>query len=414
MHTASYNLHDDRLKLFLDQGDRIPREEYLALKKLGLAWWRGSKCLSGIWTPEREDAILAYVDDIEFLVDDDCGLAYRLERFGGYAGNAAARAEAERHRLDELLDPIPPGQPILVGHHSERHARRVQKLAHAAMRRVIWEQDKAGYWAERQKAAERHAAYKERPEVIWRRIERFEADLRRWEREMSDEEKARWVLRGNDMSKWEAHLEHGRRWVEHLQMVLDYQRELYRRSGGTAVDRGEVILEVGGAIKNRYPNYWVPILRVNAKSVTVLDTYRWEERPFTHAFTRTVPKAEIRQALSADAYRAHEHYAIGQALIAAYKQMSRPDLAVEKGGAARIRYVTGGGLTDWMHVVRVNQKTLSVLRWSSLRGGDWIEDKIARRDVSETMSAEAWSAHVAGQAEKGEDARWARLLERIK
>jgi hypothetical protein len=196
--------------------------------------------------------------------------------------------------------------------------------------------------------------------------------------------------------------------------VLDYQRELYRRSGGTAVDRGEAILEVGGAIKNRYPNYWVPILRVNAKSVTVLDTYRWEERPFTHAFTRTVPKAEIRQALSADAYRAHEHYTIGQALIAAYERMSRPDLAVEKGGAARIRHVTGGGLTDWMHVVRVNKKTLSVLRWSRYSGGSWLEDKIARRDVSEIMSAEAWSAHVAGQAERGEDERWVRLLERIK
>ena len=58
MHTANYNLADDRLKLYLDQDDRIPREEYLALKKLGLAWWRGSACLTGVWTPEREDAIL--------------------------------------------------------------------------------------------------------------------------------------------------------------------------------------------------------------------------------------------------------------------------------------------------------------------------------------------------------------------
>jgi hypothetical protein len=209
-------------------------------------------------------------------------------------------------------------------------------------------------------------------------------------------------------------VDHCRRWTEHLEMVLDYQRELYTRSGGVPVDRGEVVLEVGGAIQNRYPACWIPIVRVNPKTVSVLDTYRWEERPITHAFTRTVPKAEIREALTAAEYRTHEHYALGQALIAAYERMSRPDLEVEKGGAARIRYVTGGGVTDWMHILRVNQKTLSVLRWSPFGGGSWYEDKIARRDVSETMSAEAWTAHVAEQAEKGEDERWPKLLQRIK
>jgi cation transport regulator ChaB len=119
---------------------------------------------------------------------------------------------------------------------------------------------------------------------------------------------------------------------------------------------------------------------------------------------------------TAEAYRQHEHYAIGQALIAAYEQMRQPDLEVDaqRGGAARIRYVTGGGVTDWMHVLRVNQKTLSVLRWSAFSGGSWYEDKIARRDVSEKMSAEGWAAYVAEQAQKGEDGRWQKLLERIK
>ena len=98
MHTASYNLHDDRLKLFLDQGDRIPREEYLALKKLGLAWWRGSKCLSGIWTPEREDAILGYVEEIEFLVDD-VDARYTWEQRDTYApATSTVRADGRSFR----------------------------------------------------------------------------------------------------------------------------------------------------------------------------------------------------------------------------------------------------------------------------------------------------------------------------
>jgi hypothetical protein len=99
-----------------------------------------------------------------------------------------------------------------------------------------------------------------------------------------------------------------------------------------------------------------------------------------------VPKAEIRQTLSAEEYRQHEHYAIGQALIAAHEGMSQPDLEVEKGGAARIRYVTGG-VTDWMHVLRVNRKTLGVLRWSHFGGGSWYEDKIARRVDPATLTA---------------------------
>ena len=78
MHSATYNLHDDKLKLYLDQNKRIPREEFDALRELGLAWWRGSKCLAGVWSPEREDAVLRYVEEIEFIVDDDSGLALSL------------------------------------------------------------------------------------------------------------------------------------------------------------------------------------------------------------------------------------------------------------------------------------------------------------------------------------------------
>ena len=156
MHSATYNLHDDKLKHYLDQSQRIPREEFDALRELGLAWWRGSKCFAGAWSPEREDAILHYVEEIGFIVDDDSGLAYRLERFGRYAGNAQARAAGEQARIDSISEGIPPGQPIMVGHHSEQKARRVQKQLDGAMRRMTWEQDKADYWGWRQERASRH------------------------------------------------------------------------------------------------------------------------------------------------------------------------------------------------------------------------------------------------------------------
>jgi hypothetical protein len=281
------------------------------------------------------------------------------------------------------------------------------------MRRKIWEQEKSEYWQQRQAAAQRHAAYKERPDVIYRRIERFEADLRRWQREVSDEGRILWAIR-NPQGDWQAHELYGWRWIEHLHMVLDYQRELYTRSGGTPVDRGDVVLEQGGAIQNRYPPYWVPILRVNPKTVTVLDTYRWEERPMRHAFTRSVPKADIRQALSAAEYRAHEHYALGQELMAAYQKLRTPDEKIQKGGAVRLRYTTGGGVTGWMHVVRPGKQNLTVLDWSPYNGGKWYTRKIPHHDVSDIMSPGEWSAHIETEKQKGEDPRWEKLSQTIK
>ncbi len=414
MHTATFNLHDNKLKLYLDQSDRIPRDEFDALRKSGLAWWRGSKCFAGVWTPECEDAVLKYVEEVEYVVDDDTGLAYRLERFERYADNAGARAAGEQARIDRIGEGIPLGQPILVGHHSERHARRDQKLLDAAMRRKIWDEEKAGYWAERQKRAEKHAAYKERPDVIRRRIERYEADLRRWQREVSEKERLLWVV-SNPSGNWDAHVRYSQRWIDHLEMVLDYQRELYARSGGVPFDRGEVTLEVGGAIKNRYPAHWVPIIKVNPKSVTVPDTYHWDallqgDGKGVSAFTRTVEKAEIRRALTKAEYEQHEDYAFGQRLLAAMEAEARSGPQVEKGGAVKTRYFTGGGESDWMHVLRVNRLSLTVLKWT---GQKWWKTQVEKRDVSGVMPAIDWAKHVEQQKHEVGDGRWENLLQQV-
>ena len=115
MHFSTFNLHDNRLKLIVDQSNRLPREEFEALRKSGLVWWRGAGCLTAAWTPEREDAVLKHVEEIEVIVDDDTGSVYRLERFGRYAANAKARAAGERARMDGISESIPFGQPVLLG-----------------------------------------------------------------------------------------------------------------------------------------------------------------------------------------------------------------------------------------------------------------------------------------------------------
>ena len=52
--------------------------------------------------------------------------AAKADRFRGYADSAAASADAQRRRADNLSRRFEGGQPILVGHHSEKGARRDQ------------------------------------------------------------------------------------------------------------------------------------------------------------------------------------------------------------------------------------------------------------------------------------------------
>jgi len=72
----------------------------------------------------------------------------RAERLRGWADKRATRAGAELERSHELIDAIPFGQPILVGHHSEQADRRRRDRA--------W--DALGRSAENAKTAERQSS----------------------------------------------------------------------------------------------------------------------------------------------------------------------------------------------------------------------------------------------------------------
>lgn len=60
-------------------------------------------------------------------------LERKMERREEWAGKAAARSSQRFGAAKRIADAIPFGQPILVGHHSERHARRDQERIHNNM-----------------------------------------------------------------------------------------------------------------------------------------------------------------------------------------------------------------------------------------------------------------------------------------
>ncbi|MGI5281738.1 DUF3560 domain-containing protein [Nonomuraea polychroma] len=124
-------------------------------------------------TPRDRAQVLA--DKAERLDDRRDALASKAER---HAGEAAAAAQ----RANDLSERFAGGQPILVGHHSERGARRDQKRMDSAMRKSIEEDRVAQEAARRANAVGSQAAYSARPRVTARRIQRLEADLRRVQR----------------------------------------------------------------------------------------------------------------------------------------------------------------------------------------------------------------------------------------
>lgn len=78
----------------------------------------------------------------------------RIERYRERAANARTRSAAAFAGVDRILQHIPPGQPILVGHHSERRHRADIKRMDNGMRRGVEEQKKATYFDDRADSAE--------------------------------------------------------------------------------------------------------------------------------------------------------------------------------------------------------------------------------------------------------------------
>lgn len=77
--------------------------------------------------------------------------AKRLE----WAGKAEGRSNDRFDRASRIADNIPLGQPILVGHHSERHARADQARIHSNMDKAVAEDRLAKHHAERADGIER-------------------------------------------------------------------------------------------------------------------------------------------------------------------------------------------------------------------------------------------------------------------
>ena len=349
--TATYSPEDNKLRLY--SSVRLDKETYDRLKAAGFSWApRQQLFVAPMWTPHRADLLMELCGEIG---DEDKSLVQRseerAERFENYSENRAKDAEQARKQVAAIAEHIPFGQPILVGHHSEKHARRDAQRIDDRMRKSIKMWDTSQYWKERAESAIGHAKYKELPAVRARRIKRIEADHRKQERYLKHarESLAAWSKEGltheqalkiadhasfylprkegdrpdfhQKPSAWDAlkgdypnlyaprtlgevvenakicftrSITHHERWMQHYEHRLSYERAMLKADGGIEADKNKP--EIGGACKcwASPRDGWSLIQKVNKVSVTVLDN--WGNGG--DDFTRTIPFHKLNAVMS--------------------------------------------------------------------------------------------------------------------
>lgn len=302
----TFNVSDRRLRLTVD--GRLTQAEWFQLKTAGFQSWPKQRVITALYTPDRMDVIGnlfcygesgAYLDDqdIEVIELDEeemaaqveSGNAERLERLEIYKANAEARAAANFDRAHAVLDRIPLGQPILVGHHSEGRASSDQRRVDNAMRTAVEEMKRADYWALRVEGAVGRQKQKYNRGVVARRVAGMESEERVLRRDM-DLQTAKWSFHGGTTEEikdsltgqtkyryvappreeierqWNAHVTRQGRILHFLLLALAYQRALLAFLGGIPV---ETIQEVAVGQQVYVWGRPATIQKVNAKTCLV-------------------------------------------------------------------------------------------------------------------------------------------------
>lgn len=311
-HTATYSPEDNKLRLY--PACRLDTATYERVKRAGFIWAPKQELfVAPAWAPWREDLLTELCGEIG---DEDKSLVERAEeraeRFEDYSEKRAEEADRTHERVSEIAGGIPLGQPILVGHHSERRARRDAEKIRDGMSRAVKLWDTSKYWEQRAAGALRHAKYKELPRTRARRIKTIEADLRKRESQVKEAEtfiklwenkgepithaKARGISNYDHISRefkltdypreapkstyegamslWSAlgdtedlgiitpqqaqeialktHrgvIPHYERWIAHYKNRLTYERAMLEESGGLISDKFDI--QIGGQVLSR-------------------------------------------------------------------------------------------------------------------------------------------------------------------
>ena len=99
----------------------------------------------------------------------------RIDRYREKAEKARQESRQLSHESSSMLEHIPPGQPILVGHHSERGHRKLLERSDRKMAQSVAASEKADYYEHKAEAAESNTAISaDDPEALNKLTEKLE------------------------------------------------------------------------------------------------------------------------------------------------------------------------------------------------------------------------------------------------
>lgn len=187
--TATYSPEDNKLRLYASA--RLDAETYAKAKALGFKWApRQDLFVTPAWSPEREDFLIDLAGEIE---PEGVTLAERAaakaERLDNLAEKRRRDANAFSRAADAISERFAGGQPILLGHHSQRRAEKDRERMEGATHKAVRAAQLVNYWLDRADGVEAHANYKNDSGVRARRIETLLTDLRTLQRGLNEAEK---------------------------------------------------------------------------------------------------------------------------------------------------------------------------------------------------------------------------------
>jgi len=148
--TATFSCEDNKLRIYASE--RLDDDIYQRVKDAGFRW-----------APKTTLAERAEL---------------KAERLENLAVKRAHQSSVFFNAADEISRRFEFGQPILVGHHSERKARKDQQRMHSAMDKAVKAHKAVDYWNTKATGVERHANRHHAPRVRANRIKKLMKEFR--------------------------------------------------------------------------------------------------------------------------------------------------------------------------------------------------------------------------------------------
>ena len=182
---ATYSPEDDKLRIYASV--RIDSDDWQAMKASGWRWAPKQDLFFAKWSVDNEDFCAALAGEI---MPEETTMAERAElkaeRLINLAEKRATQSfgyQAAAHRISERFEA---GQPILIGHHSQRKAERDKKAMERNMNKAVETSQAVNYWTYRAAGVLHHADHKNNSRTVQNRIKTLLTDLRTEQRAIND------------------------------------------------------------------------------------------------------------------------------------------------------------------------------------------------------------------------------------